>query len=63
VLFITAAGMDSVTISWMPPTPGFVLQTNLTLSPGTWSNAVSGSTNPVNLLIEPAEQFFRLHKP
>ena len=57
----TAPGL--VTLSWSPPTTGFVLQTNLTFNPFTWGNAPSGSTNPVTVPVILDGQFFRLHKP
>jgi uncharacterized repeat protein (TIGR03803 family) len=56
-------GAGAVTISWAPSTPGFVLQQNDSLNPFTWSNAPSGSTNPVTLPVGSSARFFRLHKP
>lgn len=56
-------GVGDVTISWTPPTLGFILQTNLTLNPLTWGNAPSGGTNPTTLLLETGTRFFRLLKP
>jgi hypothetical protein len=60
-LFIAGAGGQAL-ISWTPPTPGFVLQTNVNLSAAGWADAVSGSTNPVVVPATGAAQFYRLRK-
>jgi len=63
LLDITRAAPGQVTISWTPPTPGFVLQerTNLTLSG--WTNAPGGATNPVTVPATLPAKFYRLFKP
>lgn len=50
------------TISWSPPTPGFVLQESLNLTSG-WTNSVSGATNPITVNAVPPRKFYRLFKP
>jgi len=62
LLSIAPAGAGQATISWTPPTPGWVLQesTNLVTS---WTNSVTGSTNPVTVLAVPPRKFYRLFKP
>src|ERR1044071_1967436 len=62
-LSIQPATPGSVTLSWVPPTPGFVLQQNISLDPQTWINAPSGSTNPIILPIGTGQLFFRLYTP
>ena len=59
-LFIVRASPSTVTVSWSPASPGFVLQTNTSLNPLTWGSTASGSTNPVTLPIQPASVLFRL---
>ena len=51
------------TVSWTPPTPGFVLQVSPTLAPAIWSNAPSGVTNPVTISATLPARFYRLAKP
>lgn len=60
-LSITRAG-NQATISWTPNTPGYVLQQTSLLSPTTWTNAPSGSTNPITLSATNASKFYRLFK-
>ena len=62
-LSITAAAPGFATVTWDPPTPGFVLQTSPSLSPPVWTNAPSGSTNPVTVPATLPKTFYRLHKP
>jgi hypothetical protein len=63
-LLIRPAGPDHVTISWDPPTPGFVLQesSDLGLAPGGWNPSPSGGMNPVTVL-KTSIKFYRLQKP
>jgi hypothetical protein len=61
-LSITRAGAD-VILSWVPPTPGFVLQETPALSPMNWQNAPSGVTNPITIPASGASKFYRLLKP
>lgn len=58
-------GGPNVTLSWMPNTPGFVLQelNTLTLAPGGWANALSGATNPVVIPASMQTRYFRLVRP
>ena len=62
-LFITPAAPGFATISWDPPTPGFILQASPTLTPPAWTNAPSGATNPVTVPTTLPTTFYRLHKP
>jgi len=59
-LSIVPAGPGQATISWTPPTPGFVLQESLSLSPPAWTNSPSGATNPVVVPAGPGNKFYRL---
>jgi hypothetical protein len=61
-LSIVPAGPDQATVSWTPPTPGFVLQESLSLSPPAWTNSPSGATNPVVVPATSPTKFYRLHK-
>ena len=63
-LFIAQTGTN-VTISWLPNTPGFVLQQvgALTPLPIGWGFATTGSTNPVVIPAVPQTRYFRLIKP
>jgi T5SS/PEP-CTERM-associated repeat protein len=63
VLTILGNGPNQVTLSWTPPTSGFVLQESLTLAPLSWSNSPSGQTNPITLPAIEESRFFRLFKP
>jgi uncharacterized delta-60 repeat protein len=58
-LSITPAAAGQATLSWSPATPGYLLQETLTLSPAAWTNAPSGSTNPV---VIPTAAWFRLYR-
>jgi uncharacterized delta-60 repeat protein len=48
------------TISWSPTTPGFVLQVSDSLATPTWTDAASGSANPVSVPLMGTAKFFRL---
>jgi len=63
VLLIGPSDPGFATISWSPPTPGFVLQVSPTLAPPAWVNAPSGGTNPVTVPATLPTLFYRLHKP
>lgn len=52
--------VDHVTISWTPNTPGFYLQESPTLSPASWSNSASGSSNPAAVPGAGPSRFFQL---
>ena len=63
-LSITASGAGQATISWAPDTPGWELQETLSLSPESWTNAPSGTTNPVVVpVMPPTRIYYRLFKP
>jgi hypothetical protein len=62
-LTIIPASLGNATISWIPNTPGFVLQETLSLSPTNWVNAASGSTNPIVVPATLPTKFYRLFKP
>jgi hypothetical protein len=56
--------MGGVEISWTPDTgTNWVLQETPGLSPATWGNSPSGSTNPVGISTTNATKFYRLFKP
>jgi len=62
-LTIALATPGNATISWLPATPGFVLQQTSVLSPANWTNSPSGATNPITLSATNAAKFYRLYKP
>jgi len=62
-LTIVPAAAGQARISWTPATPGFVLQETLSLSPATWVNSPSGSTNPIVVPLDVDMKFYRLFKP
>ena len=62
LLTIAPATPGQAMISWTPATPGFVLQENLSLSPITWSNSVSGATNPIIVPAMLPTKYYRLFK-
>ena len=62
-LYITNAAPGWAMLWWAPPTPGFVLQENLSLSSTNWGYSLSGTTNPVIVPATLPAKFYRLHKP
>ena len=62
-LKIAPAAPGQATVSWTPATPGFVLQESLALTSGSWTNSVSGATNPVVVPAVLSKKFYRLFKP
>lgn len=62
-LTIVPATPGQATISWTPPTSGFVLQESASLSPTNWINSPSGATNPVVVPTTSQTKFYRLHQP
>ena len=62
-LAIIPAAPGWATISWTPPTPGFVLQETTSLAPSNWTNSPSGPTNPITVPAVPPAKFYRLYKP
>lgn len=63
VLLIVPSDPGLATISWNPPTPGFVLQESPTLTSPNWTNSISGTTNPVVVPATLPTKFHRLNKP
>ena len=63
LLIVPAATPGWATISWKPPTPGFVLQVSPTLTSAAWANAPSGTTNPIAVPAVPPANFYRLKQP
>jgi hypothetical protein len=63
MLTITPATPGNATISWIPNTPGYVLQETAVLSPANWTNSPSGSANPVTVPATVPTKFYRLFKP
>jgi hypothetical protein len=59
-LAIVPAAPGFALISWTPPTPGFVLQESLSLSPTNWVNSPSGATNPIVVRTTLPTKFYRL---
>ena len=50
------------TVSWVPNTPGFVLQETTSLAPTNWVNSASGAANPVVVPAVQPTKFYRLSK-
>lgn len=63
LLAIAPAAPGQATISWAPPTPGWVLQENLNLGTTNWVNSLSGATNPITVSAVPPQKFYRVVKP
>jgi hypothetical protein len=63
VLTIAPTGVGLNSISWQPDTPGYMLQETANLSPATWTNAPSGSTNPAIIPAKLPTKYYRLIKP
>ena len=62
-LMIAPAGAGLAQISWTPLSTNWVLQERLSLTLGSWSNSVSGSTNPIVVPAMMPTKFYRLFKP
>jgi len=63
-LMIAPAGASQAQISWTPAIgTNWVLQERVNLTSGSWSNSVSGSTNPVVVPATVPTKFYRLFKP
>lgn len=62
-LAIVPAAPGQAAISWVPATPGFVLQETWVLSPANWTNSPSGATNPAVVPATVVRKFYRLFKP
>ena len=61
-LHIAPATPGYATISWSPPTLGFVLQETLSVSPTNWVSSASTTTNPVTVPATLPKRFYRLLK-
>lgn len=53
----------SVTISWSPNNPGWILQEATYRPPLNWTNSPSSSTNPITVPAAASAKFYRLFKP
>ena len=63
LLTIAPAAPGQATISWTPATPGFVLQESWSVSPVSWTNSPSGTTNPIVVPATVPTKYYRLFKP
>ena len=63
-LFITPSGTNII-VSWLPNTPGFVLQQAVALAPPpiAWTNAPAGFTNGATIPALMPTRYFRLSQP
>ena len=63
-LFITPSGTN-ITVSWLPNTPGFVLQQVSALAPLpiAWTNSPAAYTNGATIPASMQTRYFRLVKP
>jgi hypothetical protein len=50
-------------ISWTPASTNWVLQERVNLNSGSWTNSISGVTNPVTVPATVPAKFYRLFKP
>jgi hypothetical protein len=63
LLSISPGPAGTATISWTPPTAGFVLQHSSNLVDGSWVAAPSGATNPAAIGLNNPARFYRLQQP
>lgn len=63
LLSLASEPPGSVTLSWTPDTPGFVLQETSSLTNTNWVNSPSGNANPTVVPLGEARRFYRLFKP
>lgn len=63
LLSIEPSSSGQAHISWMPDTPGFLLQETTNLSTGPWVNSPSGASNPVIVPATLPIKSYRLRKP
>jgi hypothetical protein len=66
-LSITKTG-TAVSLQWVTPENGIILQQSAQLNPAVWSNTtdtllVNGPTNQVQQTLTSSNRFFRLHRP
>lgn len=52
--------LSTINLSWIPATPGFVLQERTNLTSGSWSNSPSGANNPITVPATLPAKFYRL---
>jgi hypothetical protein len=62
-LTITPTSSTYATVSWAPPTFGWILQQSTNLSTPNWIPTTSGSANPTTLPATNEARFYRLSKP
>ena len=62
-LTISPATPGNALISWSPNPSGFVLQETWSLSSAVWTNAASGTINPIVVPATGPAKFYRLFKP
>lgn len=62
-LTITRLNATQARISWVPATPGYVLQEATTLTPPNWVNSPNGAANPTTVPSGPDAKFYRLRQP
>ena len=62
VLEIVPSEQNTITLSWNPPDPAWIVQESPDLSPTSWTNSASGNTNPVTVPMETSKKFFRLQR-
>ncbi len=60
VLQVAAGAPGQVILSWVPATPGFILQESTSLQAGVWTDVAGGSGTPVTVTLGPGLRFFRL---
>lgn len=63
LLTMQPVGPDRTTLSWYPNTPGLVLQESVSLSPASWRNSPSGSTNPIVIPFDVRRKLYRVFRP
>jgi hypothetical protein len=59
----TSAAPGLASLSWIPNTPGYLLQETAILFPANWTNSPSGATNPIVVPTTLPKKFYRLFKP
>jgi hypothetical protein len=62
-LRITRPDATNAVMSWTPPTFGWILQQNPTLSVSNWTTTPGGSANPATLPATNGANFYRLYQP
>jgi hypothetical protein len=62
-LSVVPAGNNSITLSWTPATPGYVLQEIDSLLANNWQNSSSGTNNPVTVPMGSTPRWYRVHLP